>query len=140
VCGLLHEQPDGYGPGIPEPVAREKAVHLNDEQLEAAVYSAIGNLHNVSGDYKEALTYYLKALPIFERYNNKDRIRSLLGNICNPLLQPDQSEPGREVLLELEKASVEDQRSIQYRSCIYEGFSKIALKRNDFRSSLEYSE
>ena len=63
-------------------ISLEKAVLLKDEQLEAAVYGAIGNVHNVSGNYREALSCYLKALPVFERYDNKERIRSLLGNIA----------------------------------------------------------
>jgi len=117
----------------------EKAVHLNDEQLEAAVYSAIGNLHNVSGDYKEALTYYLKALPIFERYNNKDRIRSLLGNIATLYFSLINLNQAEKYYMELEKAS-EEANDLYNIGRAYEGFSKIALKRNDFRSSLEYSE
>ncbi|MDD3967675.1 MAG: tetratricopeptide repeat protein, partial [Proteiniphilum sp.] len=46
------------------------AITLKDEKLEAAVYGAIGNLHNVTGAYQEALSYYLKALSMFESQGN----------------------------------------------------------------------
>ncbi|MEA5046913.1 MAG: tetratricopeptide repeat protein, partial [Petrimonas sp.] len=85
----------------------EKAILLQDEQLEAAVYGAIGNVHNVSGNYQEALTYYLKALPMFEKHNNKERIRSLLGNIATLYYSLINLSQAERYYSELEKESIE---------------------------------
>lgn len=117
----------------------EKAILLEDEQLEAAVYGAIGNVHNVSGNYQEALTYYLKALPMFEKHNNKERIRSLLGNIATLYYSLINLSQAERYYSELEKESIEA-NDLYNIGRAYEGFSRIALKRKDFKSSLEYSE
>lgn len=116
----------------------EKALLLKDEKLEAGIYGAIGNVHNVSGNYQEALTYYLKALSMFEEQGNKERIRSLLGNIAalySSLVNLSQAE---KYYSKLEKESLEA-NDMYNMGRAYEGFSRIALKRKDFKASLEYS-
>lgn len=114
------------------------AITLKDEKLEAAVYGAIGNLHNVTGAYQEALSYYLKALSMFESQGNNERIRSLLGNIgtlYHSLLNLNQAE---KYYLELEKESklAGDTYNL---GRAYDGLSRIALREKDFDKSLGYS-
>ena len=119
-------------------ISLEKALTLKDEELEARVYGAIGNIHNVTGNYHEALTFYLKALAMFELQENEERVRSLLGNIGTlyySLLNLNQAE---KYFLQLEKESLKvDDRYNLGRA--YDGLSGIALKRNDFDTSLRYS-
>lgn len=119
-------------------ISLEKALTLKDEELEARVYGAIGNIHNVTGNYHEALTFYLKALAMFELQENEERVRSLLGNIgtlYSSLLNLNQAE---KYFLQLEKESLKvDDRYNLGRA--YDGLSGIALKRNDFDTSLRYS-
>lgn len=117
----------------------EKAILLKDAQLEASVYGAIGNVHNVSGNYQEALTYYMQALPIFEKHGNKERIRSLLGNIATLYYSLINLSQAEKYYSELEKESLEA-NDLYNLGRAYEGFSRITLKRKEFKSSLEYSE
>lgn len=119
-------------------ISLEKALNLKDEKLEAGVYGAIGNIHNVTGNYHEALTCYLKALAMFEKQGNTERIRSLLGNIGTlyySLLNLNQAE---KYYLELEKESrkVNDMYNL---GRAYDGLSRIALKHKDFDTSLNYA-
>ncbi|NMB05544.1 MAG: tetratricopeptide repeat protein [Bacteroidales bacterium] len=114
------------------------AITLKDEKLEAAVYGAIGNLHNVTGAYQEALSYYLKALSMFESQGNNERIRSLLGNIgtlYHSLLNMNQAE---KYYLELEKESKSAGDTYNLGRA-YDGLSRIALREKDFDKSLGYS-
>ncbi len=119
-------------------VSLEKAQALKDEKLEAALYGAFANLYNVTGEYQEALTYYLKALSMFETQDNRERIRSVLGNIATlyySLLNLNQAE---KYYLELKKESLRANDSFNL-GRTYDGLSRIALKRNNFKKSLEYS-
>lgn len=119
--------------------ALEKATEVKDEQLQAAIHGAIGNLHNVTGDCQEALAYYLKALPVFEANGNKERVRSLLGNIATLYYSMANLNQSEKYYVELEKESLDADDPYNLGRA-YEGFSKIALKRKEFQSSLEYSE
>jgi len=119
-------------------ISLEKALKLKDERLEALVYGAIGNIHNVTGNYHEALTFYLKALAMFELQGNKERIRSLLGNIATlyySLLNLNQAE---KYFLQLEKES-QPAHDMYNLGRAYDGLSRIALKRKDFDASLNYA-
>ena len=116
----------------------EKAISIKDESLEAAVYFAMGNLHNVTGAYQEALAFYLKALPMFESQENRDRIRAATGNIGTlyySLLNLKQAE---KYFLELERESraADDAYNL---GRAYDGLSRIALKKEQYETSLEYA-
>ena len=116
----------------------KKALELKAPEQEAAIYGAIGNVHNVSGNYQDALTYYLKALSMFEKQGNKERIRSLLGNIATLYYSLINLVQAEKYYSELEKLSLEA-NDLYNIGRAYEGFSKIAFKRKDFDTSLLYS-
>lgn len=119
-------------------ISLEKALKLKDDELVALVYGAIANIHNVSGNYHEALTYYLKALSMFELQGNKERIRSLLGNIATlyySLLNLNQAE---KYYLQLEKESLKV-NDFYNLGRAYDGLSRIALKNKDYDASLNYA-
>lgn len=120
-------------------ISLEKAIRMKDKKLEAAVYGAIGNVHNVSGNYEEALSFYLKALSMFELQENRERIRSLLGNIgalYYSLLNLNQAE---KYFLDLERESL-PANDMYNLGRAYDGLSRIALKRKNFDISLGYAE
>ncbi|MDD4777497.1 MAG: sensor histidine kinase [Fermentimonas sp.] len=117
----------------------KKTSLLNDEELNAAINGALGNVHNVSGNYQEALSCYLKALSVFDRYENKERIRSLLGNIASLYYSLANLSQSEKYFTELEQESVEA-NDMYNLGRAYDGFSRIAMKRKDYVSSLGYAE
>lgn len=119
--------------------ALEKATEVNDEQLQAAIHGAVGNLHNVTGNFQVALAYYMKALPVFERHQNKERVRSLLGNIATLYYSLGNLSQSEKYFTRLEEESLQAD-DLYNLGRAYEGFSRITLKREDFAASLEYSE
>ena len=53
----------------------------NGQSEEARSYTCIGNFRLGRGEYPQALEYYLKALPYYEKSGNKERIGALSHNI-----------------------------------------------------------
>jgi signal transduction histidine kinase/DNA-binding response OmpR family regulator len=54
-----------------------------DPHMEASLYNMMGNLMKEKNDYKEAITYYLKATEIFEQTGDNDGLTQSLSNIGN---------------------------------------------------------
>lgn len=54
-----------------------------DSHMQASLYNMMGNLMKEKNDYKEAITYYLKATEIFEQTGDDDGLTQSLSNIGN---------------------------------------------------------
>lgn len=54
-----------------------------DPHTEASFYNMMGNLMKDKNDYKEAITFYLKATEIFEQSGDDDGLTQSLSNIGN---------------------------------------------------------
>src|SRR5690606_39481350 len=62
--------------------AMELARKVGDEKLESRIYSALGNVHAITGKYKEALEYNLKAIPYVEGEGDQRSLGLLYSNIA----------------------------------------------------------
>ncbi|MBX2964147.1 MAG: tetratricopeptide repeat protein [Cyclobacteriaceae bacterium] len=54
-----------------------------DSHMQASLYNMMGNLMKEKNDYKEAITYYLKATEIFEQTGDDDGLTQSLSNVGN---------------------------------------------------------
>lgn len=118
--------------------AMDIAVKTSNTMLKAQVYSAKANLYNVTGEYPKALSFYLKALPIFEKEGRKDRVRVILGNIGtlnNAMQNFDEAEKYFHQSLKLSE-ELSDKAGIAQ---AYDGLNRIYIQRKEYEKALEYA-
>jgi len=118
--------------------AMEYAKKAGDEYLEALIIFARANLYNLKGDYAKALSLYLQTLPVFEKKGNKQRIRTVLGNIgvlYSSLQNLDQAE---KYYLQAEKLSIEinDKAGLAQ---VYNGMGIIYSSKKDYDKALDFT-
>jgi two-component system, NarL family, sensor kinase len=118
--------------------AMEYAHKSGDENLEALVDFARANLYNLSGDYTNALALYLKSLPVFEKTGNKQKVRTVLGNIGVLYSSLQNLEQAEKYYLKAEKLSTEinDKWGLAQ---AYNGLGIIYSGRNEYKKALEYT-
>lgn len=112
--------------------------HINDSNLIALTKFAFANLHNMKGEYPEALKYYLEVLPYFESTGNKTRVKILAGNV-GELYNALQNDEMAERYLNLEVKLARELNDIEGIAHSCNGFYRIYLARNDFDKALEYA-
>lgn len=114
------------------------AEKAKNELLKAQVYSAKANLYNVTGEYPKALSFYLKALPIFEKEGRKDRVRIVMGNIGalnNAMQNFDEAEKYFQLSLKI-SVELNDQAG---KAQAYDGLNRIYIHRKDYKKALDYA-
>ncbi|MCL1974252.1 MAG: ATP-binding protein [Bacteroidetes bacterium] len=62
--------------------AHDLAVQEHDESWTADITFKIGNAYASKEWYETALTYYLDALPLFEKKRDKEKLQTLYGNMA----------------------------------------------------------
>jgi len=68
----------------------EKSGRYSQEEIDdmySALYGTIGNLYNIQGMPNIAMDYYLKALPIFQRYGWNESVSTLYYNMGEMFLE-----------------------------------------------------
>ena len=78
----------------------------NMDDNYAAIYGAIGNLYNVQGNYSTAISYYTKALRIFEKHGWRESMSSVYRNIGELYVCMENYERGEEYYNQYDSLSV----------------------------------
>lgn len=61
--------------------AEKYAKKTDKSELFDMINFARGNLYNMTGNYQNAISMYLKVLPNYEKRNDKAKVRKVLGNL-----------------------------------------------------------
>jgi two-component system, NarL family, sensor kinase len=119
-------------------IAMGYAHKLGDENLEALVDFARANLYNLNGEYDKALALYLKTRPYFEKSGNKQKFRTVLGNIGVLYTSLQNFEMAEKYYLMSEKISIEidDQYGL---SQAYNGLGIVYASRKEYEKAMDYA-
>jgi two-component system, NarL family, sensor kinase len=119
-------------------IAMDFARKLGDENLEALVDFARANLHNLNGEYDKALELYLKTLPYFEKSGNRQKYRTVIGNIGVLYTSLQNMEMAERYYLASEKLSLEinDQYGLTQ---AYNGLGIVYSSRKEYEKAMDYA-
>lgn len=109
------------------------------EKMLAKIYGNIGNIYGVQSKDNQALTYYLKAKELFEKWNNEINLAILYGNLGQIYLNLENFEQALVNFKKAENMLVAMNDSIQL-TYVLDGLCMVYCHQLDFEKALECAE
>ena len=122
-----------------ELMKKSRSSEKNIEDRLSVLYNLMANVYNMQGQYQEAISYYFKALDVFEKYNrtqNQTITYFNIGIIYIPMANYEEAEVN---LLKSETLALELSDS-SYIANAKLGLSFVSTKKKDFDKALEEAE
>ena len=113
--------------------------HYSEREIDfcfSTIYGQIANLNNIQGQYHEAISYYNKAMVIFEKYDRKESQSIAYYNIGEMFIAMANYEQAEVNFLKLEAIAHEIPDSFMIVSAKH-GLSKVSLHNKNYDKALE---
>lgn len=116
-----------------------KYKELEVDDALSAIYGSIGNLYNMQDKLQLAISYYQKALPIFEKYNWKESTAILYYNVAELYSSIGNTEKAKENYDKSLKTAIETEDP-NIIALANKGLGMFFCSSNDFDNALPYLE
>lgn len=140
-ASLFYKNQGQYSKALPYMLDNLKMLSLENENRAGQLLN-LGNTYNSMGDYKNAMTFHLQALALFEKLNSKRGQSFCLQSLGNDFFELGQYAAAKKYLLQSEKIKAElgDRRgeltSWMTLGAVYQQTNKPELSMGYFNKAL----
>lgn len=112
-----------------------------NEYMKGMVYDVLGSLYTKDQQLNLSYSYYEKALPVFEAFEDKARVNATLSNMSNTLINLKDYDKAEKLLLKIEQDLSNDKDAFALNiQANYDALLKLYEKKGDYERALYYSE